>query len=72
MERTALRDIALADSLARRSALRALPQAQRDKLETSLGLVQQAREALARGDVTGASNLAYKARVIAEEVTGRR
>lgn len=72
MERTALRDIALADSLARRSALRTLPQVQRDKLETSLGLVQQARDALARGDVAGAANLAYKGRLIAEEVAGRR
>lgn len=72
MERTALRDIALADSLTRRSALRTLPQNQRDKLETSLGLIEQAREALVRGDVPGAANLAFKARLIAEEVANRR
>lgn len=72
MEREARRDIALADSLARRSALRPLPDKQRDKLETALGLIKQAQDALSRGDIPGASNLAYKARLIAEEVSSRR
>jgi hypothetical protein len=60
--------LAWADSMAQDAALRPLPERERDKLETALGLVRQGREALQRGDVRAAANLGYKARLLVEEV----
>jgi hypothetical protein len=71
LRNTALADIAVADSLVRTSALRPMPGRERDKLETALGLTRQARDAIERGDLQAAANLAYKARLLAAEVADR-
>jgi hypothetical protein len=64
-------NLAWADSVAKDGALRPLPARERDKLETALGLVKQGEDALQRGDIRGAANLAYKARLLVEEVLPR-
>jgi len=69
LERAARRNLAAADSLARGAQYRALGPLDREKLETSLGLVRQAEDALRRGDLRAAANLAYKARLLAAETT---
>jgi len=61
-------DLAWADSVAQRAALRPLPARDRDKLETALGLIRQGREALHRDDIQAAANLGYKARLLVQEV----
>jgi hypothetical protein len=69
LEDAAGRNISAADSLARAAEVRPLPPQDRAKLANALGLVRQAQEALARGDLRAAANLAYKARLLAAEVT---
>jgi hypothetical protein len=71
LEFIARNDMAVADSLVQITALRTLPASERDKLETSLGLIKQGRDALTREDLQAAANLAYKARLLAEEVARR-
>lgn len=71
LESTARSDIAVADSLVRANAYRKLPGPERDKLETALGLTEQARDAIKRGDLQAAATLAYKAKVVASEVAVR-
>lgn len=67
LERAARRNLAAADSLVRIAERRSVAGARRDKAETAVGLMAQAREALARGDARAAANLAYKARLLAAE-----
>jgi hypothetical protein len=62
---------AWADSTATVQARRALAPSDRDKLETAFGLSKQSREAMERGDLQAAANLAYKARLLVEEVARR-
>jgi DNA-binding XRE family transcriptional regulator len=71
LEAKARSDIAWADSAAKIQATRQLAGHDRDKLETAIGLTQQAREAMERGDLPAAANLAYKARLLIEEVARR-
>lgn len=68
LDDAARRNLAAADSLARHAGRLPLPLRDREKLENALGLVRQAREALRRGDLRAAANLAYKARLLAGEV----
>jgi hypothetical protein len=69
LEGEARANAAWADSTARVLTLRPqLDGRDRDKLETAFGLVTQSREALDRGDVQAAANLAYKAKLLVEEV----
>ncbi len=67
LERAARRNLAAADSLVRIADRRSATGTRRDKAETAVGLMAQAREALARGDARAAANLAYKARLLAAE-----
>ena len=57
-----------ADSLARLAGDRVPSPRKPDKLDTAQGLMRQAREAIQRGDIRAAANLAYKARLLAAEV----
>lgn len=67
LDRAARRNLAAADSLVRLAGPRATAALRREKLETAIGLMAQARDALARGDARAAANLAYKARLLAAE-----
>jgi hypothetical protein len=68
LELQARSDIGWADSTVAIQRSRMLAGRDRDKLETASGLAKQAREALERGDIPAAANLAYKARLLIEEV----
>jgi hypothetical protein len=68
LEAEARRNMAAADSLAADLGRHHLPAHDREKLDTAHGLVRQAREALRRGDLQAAANLAHKARLLAAEV----
>mgnify|MGYP001434097260 CR=1 FL=1 len=63
----AQRNLAAADSLARLAGARAPSPRNPAKLAAAHGLVRQAREAMRRGDIRAAANLAYKARLLAAE-----
>ena len=67
LEDAARHNLAAADSLARAARDHPLEERDREKVETALGLLRQAQEALARGDLRAAANLAYKARLLAAE-----
>lgn len=67
LTRVARRNLAAADSLARLASARIPSPRNPAKLATAQGLVRQAQEAMQRGDVRAAANLAYKARLLAAE-----
>ena len=62
------RNLSAADSLSRGAERTRLSPRDRAKLENARGLMRQAEEALTRGDLRAAANLAYKARLLAAEV----
>ena len=68
LQAAAHHNLTAADSLARGVEGRVLSARDRVKLENALGLVRQAEDALRRGDLRAAANLAYKARLLAGEV----
>ncbi len=63
----ARRNLAAADSLTRLAGARAPSPRNPAKLAAAQGLVRQAQEAMQRGDIRAAANLAYKARLLAAE-----
>jgi hypothetical protein len=67
LTRVARRNLAAADSLTRLAGARALSSRNPAKLAAAQGLVRQAQEAMLRGDIRAAANLAYKARLLAAE-----
>ncbi len=69
LEEKAKADLAAADALTTQYETRQLQSRDREKLETALGLIAQARAALAGGQTQSAANLAYKARLLAQEIS---
>jgi hypothetical protein len=67
LTRVARRNLAAADSLARLAGARVPSPRNPAKLAAAQGLVRQAQEAMQRGDIRAAANLAYKARLLAAE-----
>jgi hypothetical protein len=63
----ARRNLAAADSLTRLAGPRVPSTRNPAKLAAAQGLTRQAREAMQRGDIRAAANLAYKARLLAAE-----
>jgi hypothetical protein len=63
----ARRNLSAADSLARLAGARGPSPRNPDKLSAARGLIRQAQEAMLRGDIRAAANLAYKARLLAAE-----
>jgi hypothetical protein len=63
----ARRNLAAADSLTRLAGARVPSPRNPTKLAAAQGLASQAREAMQRGDIRAAANLAYKARLLAAE-----
>ena len=61
------RNLAAADSLTRLAGARVPSPRNPAKLAAAQGLVRQAREAMQRGDIRAAANLAYKGRLLAAE-----
>jgi len=68
LETQTLQDIEAAAQLADEAKLRTLTPAEQEKLLTVLGLIGQAKHARESADLTAASNLARKARLLAAEL----
>ena len=68
LETQALQDIEAAEQLAAEAKIRSLSAAEEEKLLTVLGLIDQAEVAREGQDLSAASNLARKARLLAAEL----
>lgn len=67
LTQAARRNLSAADSLARLAEARIPSPRNPDKLAAAQGLIRQAQDAMQRGDIRAAANLAYKARLLAAE-----